>query len=162
MAAKDLKPGEHVRKADGTSGTVESLSFEKSARQMYNLTVGTAHTYFVGDGQWLVHNMCPGTLDGKIHPTTKLERGVTALGNSTDTQWVADNLPEVNTLVGVPDWGFRGNIKWLDAAMRRGDDIWLVTDPDAWRLLHPNSVYFDELKYVIDHGYPNVFEMWRK
>jgi hypothetical protein len=25
---------------------------------MYNLTVATAHTYFVGDGQWLVHNIC--------------------------------------------------------------------------------------------------------
>ena len=26
---------------------------------MYNLTVDTAHTFFVGDGQWLVHNTCP-------------------------------------------------------------------------------------------------------
>jgi len=26
---------------------------------MYNLTVDTAHTFFVGEGQWLVHNACP-------------------------------------------------------------------------------------------------------
>jgi hypothetical protein len=26
--------------------------------EMYNLTVDEAHTFFVGDGQWLVHN-CP-------------------------------------------------------------------------------------------------------
>jgi hypothetical protein len=26
---------------------------------MYNLTVETAHTFFVGDGQWLVHNAGP-------------------------------------------------------------------------------------------------------
>ena len=28
---------------------------------MYNLTVDTAHTFFVGQGQWLVHNagVCP-------------------------------------------------------------------------------------------------------
>lgn len=25
---------------------------------MYNFTVATAHTYFVGEGQWLVHNAC--------------------------------------------------------------------------------------------------------
>ena len=25
---------------------------------MYNLTVATAHTFFVGEGQWLVHNTC--------------------------------------------------------------------------------------------------------
>ena len=30
---------------------------------MYNLTVDTAHTYFVGDGQWLVHNDCAGSID---------------------------------------------------------------------------------------------------
>jgi hypothetical protein len=26
---------------------------------MYNLTVDEAHTFFVGDGQWLVHNCGP-------------------------------------------------------------------------------------------------------
>ena len=26
---------------------------------MYNFTVDIAHTYFVGEGQWLVHNACP-------------------------------------------------------------------------------------------------------
>lgn len=26
---------------------------------MWNLTIVTAHTYFVGDKQWLVHNACP-------------------------------------------------------------------------------------------------------
>jgi hypothetical protein len=25
---------------------------------MYNLTVDTAHTFYVGEGQWLVHNAC--------------------------------------------------------------------------------------------------------
>jgi hypothetical protein len=28
------------------------------AQKMYNLTVDEAHTFFVGDGQWLVHNIC--------------------------------------------------------------------------------------------------------
>ena len=27
--------------------------------EVYNLTVDEAHTYFVGDGAWLVHNACP-------------------------------------------------------------------------------------------------------
>ena len=31
--------------------------------EMYNLTVETAHTFFVGEGQWLVHNSdCPSLL----------------------------------------------------------------------------------------------------
>jgi hypothetical protein len=56
--AKDLEPGDHLRKADGSYGVVETVTFEDSPRRMYNLTVGTAHTFFVGEGQWLVHNAC--------------------------------------------------------------------------------------------------------
>ena len=48
----------HVRKADGSYGAVESVTTETSPREMYNLTVDAAHTYFVGNGQWLVQNIC--------------------------------------------------------------------------------------------------------
>jgi len=64
LTADKLQPGSHVRKADGTYGQVNSVTFEKSTRQMYNLTVGTAHTYFVGAGEWLVHNACPPLEEG--------------------------------------------------------------------------------------------------
>ncbi len=49
----------HVRNADGKYGEVKSVTAEKSTQWMYNLTVDEAHTFYVGDGQWLVHNMCP-------------------------------------------------------------------------------------------------------
>ena len=32
---------------------------------MYNLTVATAHTYFVGEGAWLVHNHCKAIVLGR-------------------------------------------------------------------------------------------------
>jgi hypothetical protein len=34
-------------------------------QEMYNLTVDTAHTFFVGEGQWLVHNSCNWLGEGK-------------------------------------------------------------------------------------------------
>lgn len=34
---------------------VENQQYEQ---EMYNLTVEDAHTFFVGDEQWLVHNDC--------------------------------------------------------------------------------------------------------
>ncbi len=58
VAAGDLKKGEHVRKADGTWGVVESMRLVEREQRMYNLTVDEAHTYFVGDVRWLVHNVC--------------------------------------------------------------------------------------------------------
>jgi len=48
--------GDDIRNADGTTGEVESIETEKDSQEMYNLTVDVAHTYYVGDGQWLVHN----------------------------------------------------------------------------------------------------------
>ncbi len=57
VKAGELKPGEHVRKADGSYGVVRSLRLVEREQRMYNLTVEDVHTYFVGDGQWLVHNV---------------------------------------------------------------------------------------------------------
>lgn len=58
VAAGDLQAGDHIQQADGTTGTVEAINIVYRLQPMYNLTVSTAHTFFVGDGQWLVHNDC--------------------------------------------------------------------------------------------------------
>ncbi len=54
--AEDLEMGDEVRQADGTTGTVWLQWNVQKTQEMYNLTVDEAHTFFVGDGQWLVHN----------------------------------------------------------------------------------------------------------
>jgi hypothetical protein len=59
VPAGNLKVGEHIRRGDGTYGTVEKVAYEQRRQLMYNLTVDVAHTFFVGDRQWLVHNSCP-------------------------------------------------------------------------------------------------------
>lgn len=46
-----------VRKLDGSYGTVERVTVEQRTQPMYNLTVAVAHTFFVGDDGWLVHNV---------------------------------------------------------------------------------------------------------
>lgn len=37
---------------------VEAVMFVREPQIMYNLTVTSAHTFFVGKQQWLVHNSC--------------------------------------------------------------------------------------------------------
>jgi hypothetical protein len=58
VPAGELREGQRIRRADGGSGIVQGVRFEQRPQVMYNLTVDTAHTFFVGDGQWLVHNTC--------------------------------------------------------------------------------------------------------
>jgi hypothetical protein len=58
VAASDLVVGDEIRDAAGEYGAVEAVYSEQKPQPMYNLTVDEAHTFFVGDGQWLVHNTC--------------------------------------------------------------------------------------------------------
>ena len=58
LPAGELQVGDTIYTAQGGTGIVETISFVYAPQPMYNLTVATAHTYFVGDGQWLVHNRC--------------------------------------------------------------------------------------------------------
>lgn len=56
VEAGELGEDAYVVRAGGTPGQVwESLTFTHP-RQMYDLTVAEAHTFFVGEEQWLVHN----------------------------------------------------------------------------------------------------------
>ncbi len=58
-----LEAGDLVWQADGTTGVVEAVEVVDRPQRMYNLTVAEAHTFFVGDGAWLVHN-CGGLIAG--------------------------------------------------------------------------------------------------
>ena len=55
--AEDLEVGEEILSLDGDYGIVEKVVVIEDANQpMYNLTVDEAHTFFIGEGDWLVHN----------------------------------------------------------------------------------------------------------
>ena len=56
VVAGQLRVGERILQADGTYGVVEAVVFVVDPQPMYNLTVDQAHTFFVGEGAWLVHN----------------------------------------------------------------------------------------------------------
>ncbi|MCB8944224.1 MAG: hypothetical protein H6658_10760 [Ardenticatenaceae bacterium] len=58
LPAATLQVGDEIRNADWATGTVEVIEFVAESQTMYNFTVATAHTYFIGEGQWLVHNDC--------------------------------------------------------------------------------------------------------
>jgi hypothetical protein len=99
VAASELKVGEHVRNAEGEYGAIEAVRTVEKSQPMYNLTVEKAHTYFVGDGQWLVHNACP-----KPSEIWSLESG--KRGRKIDEMFGA------NTGLGDTEGGFRAYDHW--------------------------------------------------
>jgi len=72
--AGELKAGDQVRRADGSFGVVRAVVLVAAPQAMYNLTVANAHTFFVGQGQWFVHNQC---LRGKAAADAAAKLGYT-------------------------------------------------------------------------------------
>lgn len=103
---------------------------------MYNLTVATAHTYFVGEGAWLVHNACNSTnlsrnLGGKVsdnlqahhlipceyecHPfVARAENAGWNMDDAYNGMLLPDNLPLSNKLSlpvhNGPHSGYSGEV----------------------------------------------------
>jgi hypothetical protein len=57
---------------------VHSIEVVQRSQPMYNLTVAVAHTFFVGDEQWLVHNCGTSKTEPTLPPNTIVdnEKGV--------------------------------------------------------------------------------------
>ncbi|MBZ9751733.1 hypothetical protein K7W42_12770 [Deinococcus sp. HMF7604] len=56
VGAGHLKIGDKIKQADGTLGLVANVINVQKTQEMFNLTVDEAHTYYVGQDGWLVHN----------------------------------------------------------------------------------------------------------
>ncbi len=104
--AGKLRTGMQVRRLDGTYGVVDKVQAVHKPQRMYNLTVEDAHTFFVGDEHWLVHN-CPS------------DAGFTG-GNSKTIKNVKIKKNMVRVDLEYPTGGSTGNvhvqIKGPDAA----------------------------------------------
>jgi hypothetical protein len=61
VGAENLEPGGCVQTLARTCQAIVSIQVVTTDTWVYNFTVADAHTYFMGDEQWLVHNMCSAT-----------------------------------------------------------------------------------------------------
>lgn len=94
--AEDLRIGDKIRQADGTTGRVWLKWNVYKNQEMYNLTVDTAHTYFVGEGQWLVHNACKKPNFDTLKPGPYADESIPARG--PDRAWTKTELEEIDRI----------------------------------------------------------------
>ncbi len=57
LPAEKLTAGLHLQRADGKVGVVFEVKHVSGTQTMYNLEVANDHTFTVGAGSWIVHNM---------------------------------------------------------------------------------------------------------
>ena len=71
VQAKDLKEGDELATTDGDTATVDSVEciHHDEPVMVYNIAVCDGHTYYVGENNVLVHNVCKTgeTSDGKLN-----------------------------------------------------------------------------------------------
>jgi len=85
LPAGELWVGASLRQADGGAAIVESTMTVTRTELTWNLTVDVAHTFFVGGGEWLVHNACPNP--GGINGNSTHRSAVAAMKDSLETKW---------------------------------------------------------------------------
>ncbi|AFD28228.1 YD repeat protein (plasmid) [Deinococcus gobiensis I-0] len=82
VGAGHLKIGDKIKQANGTTGTVTNVVTVQQTQQMFNLTVDEAHTFYVGQDGWLVHNTsnleCKVFSAGVEYAATQAERNAAA------------------------------------------------------------------------------------
>ena len=151
--AKDLQVGDEVRNADESMGEVEQITTEQTTAEMYNLTVADAHTFYVGDGQWLVHNACP----VKLGYTENLK-------NYKKTIPGVDYLDKFKGL--IPDKINKSPITRVELldAIEKSSNINFIVDtmeihryPDWFRV--PRVTHW-EMDEIIKRGYIDKLHLW--
>ncbi len=147
IAAGELRAGMHVRKADGGWGVVRAVRVEQRAQRMYNLTVEKAHTFFVGEGRWLVHNSCnplAKSLDaaGKPRP----------IPHAAAHHIVAKQDPRAAGAAAILN---KHGVDIHDA----GNGVWLPTQQSGPLLGHPNAYVHDGTPGL--HGFTYYQEVER-
>jgi hypothetical protein len=87
---------------NGNYGLVQSVEIVQREQAMYNLSVAEAHTFFVGDKQWLVHNDCgKGWLDAGYESAHHRAQDHFAAHGGKGTPW---NTVEQYTKAGEKLW----------------------------------------------------------
>ena len=97
--AGDLKAGDEVRTADGSTAAVESFESitPDEPIKVYNFEVEDFHTYYVSEQKVLVHNTCA---------TTK-KNVTTHKGKSGDTEYVVGAYKDVKGIEGMDEMCIR-------------------------------------------------------
>lgn len=90
VAASQLSVGSLLTSDSGAGAVVTGIRTERRLQVMYNLTVAEAHTYYVGDGGWLVHNACGKTLRQNVEKVG--HEYIDAFDANHDMPWQAHHV----------------------------------------------------------------------
>jgi hypothetical protein len=137
ILAGDLQIGDAVVSADGDFGTVDAVVITDGTAEVYNLTVDEAHTYFVGDGEWLVHNSCdnPNVRDARLNDAKSPNARIIQL-DPEQIRWSQERI----------NWQFKDGRSIFDTRDMLVEGTLTPSDLPTPRIVQYNGEYF-----ALDH-----------
>jgi hypothetical protein len=154
VAAGELQVGDRILKADGNYGTVEASETVQQSQKMYNLTIDDEHTFFVGDGQWLVHNTCGREWQyPEAHPAIRLPEWWTDFD-------VLDDGRKVARSPHIVDKGRQYKGRMFSNARYAGRNLNLAELPDNVLKRYPNLARDYPLGVDLDQYGDPIFDIY--
>ena len=152
--AGDLRPGDSLAPAGRTAAvSVTSVRSHHEMAQVFNLTVASAHTYYVlaGETPVLVHNTsCVNLGAGAPKPGN-----VAVVGRLEDTAAARDWAG--HDVLNIPDWTIAKNDAWVNAVIKNKQEVYVaspLTHKNLWDAVNGRqTVLARELKMLTDAGY---------
>lgn len=122
IAAVDLALGEQVRQRDGRYTAVTAIWVEREQQVMYNLTVAGAHTFFVGEQQWLVHNAGCNPLD---LPVLTKQQAIREIASGSSTNVLVRHRDEAREIFEeiFAGQGYRNSTGYTGNQVRQNPDL---------------------------------------
>ena len=140
VGAGDLKVGDKVRQADGTTGIVRIVKAEQKIQTMYNLDVANLDNFYVGEQGWLVHNTNPYSFPGVTyspgaHDDNLVKQGVHVSINGVEIVFKPNHQGTVLAEIWPPHTSKVGASKSLKYAQEL-----LKTQPGFRYKLYQNAI----------------------
>jgi len=117
-------------------GVIQSIEAVHQPQLMYNLTVKTAHTFFVSYGQWLVHN-CLATPGGREIDSDHVDKIFNDPDRSFNDYELDDIIDNPDNKYYQDDWNSERDVYVRDSDFgdkdydvvitRRNEDTYIVT-----------------------------------
>jgi len=120
--------------------------------EVYNLTVDEAHTYFVGDGAWLVHNSCPLPLPSNYKP---VDPKIPELYEIVGEDRFSIRLNDGTERITPNGWQIRNADNNKGYVIQKPNPNKLNKDADSIRVMYPTGRYPQGyVRYHNRHGQP--------
>ena len=136
IETQDLRPGDRISSLYGRVDVVGEIRWDGGSRTMFDLTVANVHTFAVGEGGWVVHNLDCSVLSSlDVDPRLAKEAERAGRANQTGLDALTNQLASGNLNPGIGSRSLNGLPGIVEARTRDGARVYFRQSGGAVEIL---------------------------